>query len=350
MSAPQDTFRNLSAPLPRSAFLAGLVTLFFCLVACERKDPAIEPPEPPTAAPSPTALPREDPSTKASTPLPTPLDNSSNDSLRMESPIQPAELVISDAAVFRDSELMSGGPIDQRLAAAERLLQVGTDESLAALVAIMNGSPREEKVALGQWLSQTNTVSQRESLLRVLPLADRETARALATSLGSQADADFLASVANSLGFAGSRLAEANMLAVVRNASSPDAVGVLLQIVADNPADDPLVTAAAQALVASGTPPSVDAVIQKIDQSADPNQIAALSAILVEVSDPRAQQTLLYAARGNKAASKPSTRIAAIQALANYPTPETSELLKQLQSDTDAEIRDTAAKILNDFQ
>ena len=59
----------------------------------------------------------------------------------------------------------------------------------------------------------------------------------------------------------------------------------------------------------------------------------------------REKKNITSAAGGNKSATNLQARLAAIEALKNYPTPELLPLIRQLEKDEDEAIRNAAAGV-----
>ena len=131
--------------------------------------------------------------------------------------------------------------------------------------------------------------------------------------------------------------------------ASENVAPLLMQVVSDPgvPASDGMVSASAQALRQIGTAPAVDAIIGRINSDASAESRALLSAELRQVVNPAAEASLQSAAMGqSKFAVTPEARVAAISALFNFPSAETQESLKHLQTTEDLEISLAASNTL----
>lgn len=129
-----------------------------------------------------------------------------------------------------------------------------------------------------------------------------------------------------------------------------EAVPAFRQVVSDmeTTALDQMVRSAAHSLAAIGTPPAVDALLERINLEPSPEGRAVLTSALEVFANPASEEVLRQTATGtNKLAKSSEARAAAVQALANIPTnTETQTLLHRLRSDPDPRVADAAGLAL----
>lgn len=224
----------------------------------------------------------------------------------------------------------------------QQLLSAGTTDAVAGLLEILASMPPGElKSSVCQGLAQMETREKRDFLLGALPYIDGDAQRAVSYALGVQADGALITSLVNRYDNSTDETIRASVLRVLGGATSPDAVEMVSAIVNDpnNGVSEPLVRAAAQALAQNGSAPAVATLVSKMNGSSAQHDRAALSDLVQNISNPAAEATLIYSAQGNKDASDPATRLAAINALANYPTIGSLNAMRQLSTDANPEIQ-----------
>lgn len=95
-----------------------------------------------------------------------------------------------------------------------------------------------------------------------------------------------------------------------------------------------------------GTAPAADYLLQRFASSKDPAEKERVFSAIVNVQRPEARSAFEYAALGNKTAVAEATRVAAIQALGNYPDDATAQVLERLTQEKNAAIRTAAQAAL----
>ena len=132
--------------------------------------------------------------------------------------------------------------------------------------------------------------------------------------------------------------------------ATEEAVPALRQVVGDmeTTALDQMVRSAVHSLAAIGTPPAVDALLERIHAEPSSEGRAMLVSALEAFANPAAEEVLRETATGaNKLASSSEARAAAVQALAKIASnTETQALLRRLRSDADPRVADAAALAL----
>jgi hypothetical protein len=104
------------------------------------------------------------------------------------------------------------------------------------------------------------------------------------------------------------------------------------------------------ALANVGDAQCVNYLLSRLEAS-QPGESAYLTNLVGQISQPRAQASLIYAAAGSKDVSAELGRTAAIQALANYPDEQTYVLLEQIASvERNAVAATAAARALTTIQ
>lgn len=109
---------------------------------------------------------------------------------------------------------------------------------------------------------------------------------------------------------------------------------------------DVLARAALRALRQQGTPVAVDAFARRLDQAVEADA-AMLAETFARFNQPGLQETLIDQAVGKSAATRPLTRLAAVNALSNYHDNFVDDALRKLSEDADPAIAAAAARILN---
>lgn len=262
--------------------------------------------------------------------------------------VLPAELMPADPAVQALVRKYSGASGDERAEIARQLLAAGTTESVAGLMQITQGMPPGElKSSICQGLSGMETREKREFLLGALPYVDGDVRRALGHAMGAQADSSLISALIERYDNFGDEAVRSSVLQVLRDSTSPDAVGMVSAIVNDpgNGMADPMVRAAAEALARNASGPAVAALMRKLSASNDAHDSEILSALIAGISNPAAQATLIYSARGNKDSPDPASRVVAIRALGNFPTLESLQAMRQLASDADPSVQAAAREV-----
>jgi HEAT repeat protein len=235
----------------------------------------------------------------------------------------------------------------------DSLFALHSREALEGLIFILQClQPSALKTNICQKLSTIDTRDNREYLMDLMPTADSDTRRALALALGAQADSALVMQLVERFDATSDERVKQSAQLVMSGVSSPDAMETLAAIVTDplNGMTDPIVAAAAQALAQSASAPSVDTLLQKMNSSADSGGASAIGELISSIASPSAESALVYAASGNKLAANPNVRLAAVRALANFPTPETIEVLRRLEQDPDPVIQAAAKDMVRRMQ
>lgn len=175
---------------------------------------------------------------------------------------------------------------------------------------------------------------------------DRAVLRAAINALAHLSDAETVEDIRQRYAAARFYDERYRLAKILRNITNPEAASALMELARTPEAPIELVTAATDALATVGTPPAVSLLLQKLEHDQGDNG-ARLETAIARIDRVEALPTLQYAARGNKDASSVRTRVAAIQALANFSDDQTKELLTQLRADTTQEVRAAADAALS---
>lgn len=108
---------------------------------------------------------------------------------------------------------------------------------------------------------------------------------------------------------------------------------------------DVLARAALRALRQQGTPVAVDAFARRLDHAVEADA-AMLAETFARFNQPGLQEALIDQAVGKSAATRPLTRLAAVNALSNYHDSFVEDALRKLSRDADPAVAAAAARIL----
>lgn len=244
------------------------------------------------------------------------------------SPAQPEEISASPGG---DDTPVGTRALFERIALAEP----GAEKERLVQLADSSASPESLPVAL-EILSVSNDAGAIRAAQQIVArLADAATVQSLLDAYDAEPPAEMR-----------DRLSQ-TLAAIV----TEEAVPVLRQVVGDMETAvlDQMVRSAAHSLAAIGTPPAVDALLERISAEPSPEGRVVLAEALEAVANPAAEEVLRETATGaNKLASSSEARAAAVQALANVaPQSETQTLLRRLRSDADPRVADAAALALS---
>lgn len=203
-----------------------------------------------------------------------------------------------------------------------------------------------EKLTLGAEIGSIRDRAAAPVLLDwAVSTTDRAVLRALIEALGPLADAELIAGIQSRFAAAFRADDQYRLAKVIRNITNPDAAPALMDVANDPAAPPQIAVAATEALATIATAPAVSLLLGKIEEvPADDTQrlITAIS----RIDRAEALPTLRYAAVGNKDTLSDRVRVAAIQALANFPDDETRQLLRELGGDTNGSVREAARAVL----
>jgi HEAT repeat protein len=279
---------------------------------------------------------------------------SSARNLKQRSVVQPqSEFQGKDVAVRKLVDQFFHSEPEAQDDAIDSLFGLGTTDAIGALVYILQClQPCELKTDICQKLSQMDTRNVRDYLLGLMPSAEPETRRALAIALGAQADSGLVMRLVDQFDSASDENEKASAKLVMSAIVSPEATETLAAVVTDptNGMSDPMVAAAAQALARSASAPSVSTLLRKMGATENPDEAHALGELIEGITSPLAESALIYAAGGNKDASAPEVRLAAVRALANFPSAESLQVLRRLEKDQDPAIQAASKDIANKIQ
>ncbi len=236
---------------------------------------------------------------------------------------------------------------------ADQLLLLKGPAALGGILHLASQlSPGELKSHVCHHLSERDTRETRDLLVDALPVVDSDTRRALAESLGKHADSDFVFQMVERFDRADDSRTKTHTLQVLRALRSRQAIDALNAILADPSvqASAPVIQVAAQVIAENATAPMVNTLTGRIDRSTDEKESAELADVVATIRTPAARSALIYAAKGNRDATRPPARIAAVRALANFPSAESMETLRRLQDDPDTEVRRVSREVANKMQ
>ena len=217
------------------------------------------------------------------------------------------------------------------------------DQMLRHMATLPEG---EEKLRLGQEIGRMSEHAAMPVLLNwATTTPDRAVLRASLTALARMGDAEMIDDVQRRYAATRSYDDRYRLAKIIGSMSNPEAVPALMAL-ADSPdAPRQLAVAATDALATVGTGPAVSLLLQKLDEE-PPEESQRLQTAIGRINREEALPTLQFAARGNKDAPTVRGRIAAIQALANFPKEETAELFEELSGDATREVSEAARALL----
>ncbi len=249
-------------------------------------------------------------------------------------------------------------PVDPAFEKSADRVTIGTGrvapQANAALVEFdgmlrrMAGLPEgEEKVQMAHHIEElTNRAAVPVLLDWATATTDRAVLRASLTALGHLANAEMIEDIEKRYSLTSLYDDRYRLARIIKDITNPEAVPALMELARATDAPAQLVAAATDALASIGTPPAVSLLLQKLEQDQGDGS-ARLATAIARIDRTEALSTLQFAALGNKDASSTRTRVAAIQALANFTDDQTRQLLTQLRADTTEEVRTAAAAALS---
>ena len=175
---------------------------------------------------------------------------------------------------------------------------------------------------------------------------DRVILRASLSALARMGDAEMIDDVQRRYAATRSYDDRYRLARIIGSITNPDAAPALMALADSSEAPTQLAVAATDALATLGTGPAVSLLLQKIETQ-EPEESQRLQTVIGRINREEALPTLQFAARGNKDTPAARGRIAAIQALGNFPREETTELLEELSSDPTKEVSDAARALLD---
>lgn len=264
------------------------------------------------------------------------------------------ELVaLGDAAVVPLNDLVNAQS-EAGLWAAEALARIGTPLATTALLDTLaqtkEGLYKEE---LGKRVASISNHDSWPILLdTALQTGDASVVRAAETSLSMMADTPVIDGIIARYEAAATEAEIERLTRMVRNIQSPKATDSLVSLAGpvSSAPEDALQRAAIDALAKTGDPQSVSYLLRRLEATT-PGQGTDVFNAITQINRPEAQTALLYAAAGNKEVSAEYGRIAAIQALKNYPDARTITLLEQIIAETHNDsVLAAAARTLDDIR
>ncbi len=266
-----------------------------------------------------------------------------------------AELVaMGDEAVGPLQDLIAKEQGDAALWAAAALARIGTPAATGALLDRLaqtrDGRYKEELS------KRASNISNHDSWPLLLDTMVQETdgavVRAAGAALSAMADAPIIDEVMARYS-ASSNATEIDRLAqFVRSIHSPKATESLLSLAGPVSAapQDGLQNAAMEALARVGDAQSISYLLRRLEASA-PGQGTQIFNTITHIDNPEAQNSLLYAAAGNKEVSAEHGQTAAIYALKNYPDEKTVTLLERIVAQEQNEkVLTAATRTLDDIR
>jgi HEAT repeat protein len=241
----------------------------------------------------------------------------------------------------------------QQAALVDQLLQ---QKSTAALKGVLQIStqlpPGELKSHICRQLSSMEPQESRNVIFESLPKVDSDTRRALAQSLGTHADSAFVLTLIERFDHAPDSRTKSNALQVLKALNSRQAIETLNSVLADpgNQASAPVIKVAAQVVSENATAPIVNTLTARMDRTTDSKELVELADVVSTIRTPASRSALIYAAKGNRDSTRPPTRVAAIRALSNFPSAESMEALRQLQTDPNVDVQTTARQVAEKMQ
>lgn len=229
------------------------------------------------------------------------------------------------------------------------LFNINSEESLRGIFQIaLSEPPGELKIEICQKILNLNIRGREDFFIGSLSALDQESSRAVSQLLGLHANQDLIEKIISKCDTEKNPEIKARYLSVIENSTVPDAVAPLMSVLTDpnSSIDDEVVYSSAKALAKNGSPPSMSALLSKIDSTVNKHEVEQLDGIISVICEPESEQALIYGAMGNKDTKTTQGRVSAIKALSNYPTQESLQTLKSLTSDPDVSVRKSAQNSL----
>lgn len=226
----------------------------------------------------------------------------------------------------------------------------GSADAMQSVLQTITGMPAgQAKIDLCKSLEVAGRSDLHPWLLDVLLATDDvEVSRALREEMGKVATTELLASAIAAYDRGTDPAQQQRALdflqGVSGDASVPPVSGALLDL--SRPVSEPVNQALARALAANGSGQAVDTLLRRLSQTSDADKTRFMTDLVRGVSRTEAGPQLLGATRGNKNASTIDSRIAAIQALQNYPTIETLNAMQAMTNDPDPRIRRASSQVV----
>lgn len=267
-----------------------------------------------------------------------------------ESALQTSSLMPQDTAVARLLRAYEQSNAATKNDIIDQLITTNSEESLRGLFYLSKGIPPGElKVSICQKILELNMSGKQDFLIGALPTLDPDIARSVCRTLGLYADDIVIEKIVAAYDQGTDINAKKNYLNVLQNATVPTAVPSLTRILSDpeSSIDDEVVYSVAVGLSKNGSPPSVSALLSKLNATKSEHEIDHLNEIISSIEQPESEQALIYGALGNKDTSSLQSRIAAIHALANYSSQESLNAIRSLLKDANEEVRQTAQSSLD---
>lgn len=247
-------------------------------------------------------------------------------------------------------DLTATGDVRRCTLAARALAALGTPEAITPLFALLGTLPAGDmadhlaRIAGGI----TNAASARMLSVYLLSTDRPLVADAAARSLGATADSDLLRELQRVHGSDPSSQGYTRLCAAVTSASTKAAEPALSGFAGplDRAPADPLARAAVTALSRVGSATATDQIVERLNSVPEGSTAELDAAVASTAPTPEGLASLRYAAAGSKAASRDSTRTAAIRGLMRFPDGETVTLLRQLKSDPSPAVRSEASRAL----
>jgi hypothetical protein len=254
------------------------------------------------------------------------------------------------ASVISLQELLEQSPAHQQLIVDE-LVRMGSPHAVRVVMSFITALPEGDfKEGV---VRRTLSIYNRESFPAILELitstTDASVLRVSRAAFSKLIDSESLQKVLDTYDATSDSKLRERLASSVSMVANEDATPLLMHVVADSgvSAMDGMVKASVEALRQIGTAPAVDAIVERLNSETSDEPRAMLSAELAQVVNPAAEAGLQSAAMGQtKFATTPEARVAAIQALTNFPSAETQESLRQLQSATEPQVSFAATEAL----
>lgn len=223
----------------------------------------------------------------------------------------------------------------------ESLAERGEVKDVASLVGLIEREVNSEKKTwLSQVLATVSNPSSKEELLRqYLGHSDQEVVEGTRQALHSLADAKFVRDLVLSYRDVTNQKAE-RIVAFVGGISQPSVLPALEEIINEAGIEiaDALSMASIRALANAGTPYATAALARRLEKAADEDEVLLLSLALTRIKRVGSDHELVHIAVGHQDASRITTRVAAIRALSQFPTPLAQKTLEKLAQDSDPSV------------
>lgn len=242
------------------------------------------------------------------------------------------------------------GDVRRCVSAARALAAMGTPAAVGALLDALGtlppGEPGDQIALIAGGV--TNREAARLLSERLMSSEDPRVVLAAERGLGATADGALLRDLYRAHGGDPTGRGYLRLTETLAGVTSRDAEQAVSDFAGPRnqaPAT-PIARAAVTSLSRIGTATAADQLVERLDLATAETGADLAAAVSGVTPTPESLAALRFAAAGNSAAQKDSTRIAAIRGLARFPDSQTVALMRQLAADPSPAVRDEAGRLL----